>query len=295
MSKIQSGWRSCPKCQGMHFAGFPGKGVCPAGGQHDQTNSFAYAMEFDSVDSAQVQTGWASCPKCQGLFFGPFKGRCPAGGEHSQEHSFNYAMLHDVEPREGLQLDFRSCPKCQGLFFGPFKGRCPAGGEHSQDNSFNYAMRVQSLADILVFDDGPLTSDLPLGGSVHIAVKKNGNFTFSCDAHDSGFDNIDYVASAVLMTPTGIAFTFQHSGSVEGTIAGLPFGTPNRDSHFVTGGSNSGITPEFDDLSRAMFKGSIAGKDTLVEGVKGALGDLVKEAAKELGKAGAAAIIALVF
>src|SRR5262245_1234069 len=54
MSKIQSGWRSCPKCQGMHFAGFPGKGVCPAGGQHDQTNSFAYAMEFDSVDSAQA-------------------------------------------------------------------------------------------------------------------------------------------------------------------------------------------------------------------------------------------------
>jgi len=44
----QGGWRSCPKCQGLHFAGFPDfKGVCPAGGQHEQTGSFAYVLAHD--------------------------------------------------------------------------------------------------------------------------------------------------------------------------------------------------------------------------------------------------------
>jgi hypothetical protein len=60
--------------------------------------------------------------------------------------------------------------------------------------------------------------------------------------HDSGFDNIDYTISAVLMSASGIAFTFQHSGNVEGTSAGLPFGTPNRNDDFVSSGNNESIT-----------------------------------------------------
>jgi hypothetical protein len=76
MSNFQGDWRSCPKCQGMHFAGFPNfKGVCPAGGQHEQTNSFAYEMEFDSAPGNNTQIGWASCPKCQGMHFAGFPER----------------------------------------------------------------------------------------------------------------------------------------------------------------------------------------------------------------------------
>jgi hypothetical protein len=89
----QSGWAACPKCQGLHFAGFPNfKGVCPAGGQHEQTNSFAYSMPHDIPATANFQSDFRSCKKCQGLFFGPFAGRCPAGGEHDSDGSFNYAM-----------------------------------------------------------------------------------------------------------------------------------------------------------------------------------------------------------
>lgn len=137
---IQKDWRSCPKCQGMHFAGFPEKGVCPAGGQHDQANSFAYDMVFNSPPSEHVQTDWKACRKCQGLFFGPFKGVCPAGGQHDDGGSFNYGVRFDVPVSGRSQNGWRSCKKCQGLYFGPFHGRCPAGGTHDDGGSFNYVV-----------------------------------------------------------------------------------------------------------------------------------------------------------
>jgi ribosomal protein S27AE len=88
---VQDNWRSCPKCQGMHFAGFPDfKGVCPAGGQHEQTNSFAYVQTFGIPEGEHVQAGFKSCKKCQGFFFGPLHGVCPAGGEHDATGSFEY-------------------------------------------------------------------------------------------------------------------------------------------------------------------------------------------------------------
>lgn len=89
---LQMDWRSCPKCQGMHFAGFPGKGVCPAGGQHDQTGSFAYVLMLDVSPTDKLQLGWQACRKCQGLFFGSLKGVCPAGGEHDGTGSLNYGV-----------------------------------------------------------------------------------------------------------------------------------------------------------------------------------------------------------
>jgi hypothetical protein len=88
---LQHGWASCPKCQGLHYAGFPDfKGVCPAGGQHEQTGSFAYAVPFGVPGGRDAQEGWASCPKCQGFFYGPFTGTCPAGGGHSRDGSWAY-------------------------------------------------------------------------------------------------------------------------------------------------------------------------------------------------------------
>ncbi len=252
------------------------------------------------LPASKVQNGWASCSKCQGMYFAgfpDFKGVCPAGGQHEHTNSFTYAMPHDLPPTANVQSEWRSCPRCQGLFFGPLQGTCPKGGAHSADGSFNYGLRVEPpvSADTHVFDSGPLSSNLALGGSVHIVTRQNGNFTFHADAHDSGFDNIDYVVSAVLMTTSGIAFTFQHAGHTEGTSAGLPFGTPNRDDHFDSGGTNPAIGTEWLGIHHGgRLIASIDGKDTLVQGVEGMIGDLIKQAAAELGKAAAAAIIALV-
>lgn len=101
-------------------------------------------------------------------------------------------------------------------------------------------------------------------------MKRNGDFTFSTHVHDSGFDNIDYVISAVLVTTSGIAFTFQHSGHVEGTAAGLPFGTPNRNDDFADTGQNPMITREFDGVGAGTtLMASLDGKDKLVGGLQG--------------------------
>ncbi|WP_144387196.1 hypothetical protein [Streptomyces sp. SAJ15] len=99
-ANVQTGWASCPRCQGLHFAGFPDfKGVCPAGGQHEQTGSFAYALRFNVPPPPGSQAEWRSCPKCQGLFFGPFQGRCPAdGGVHIAGDSFNYVVTGSPRP-----------------------------------------------------------------------------------------------------------------------------------------------------------------------------------------------------
>ncbi len=44
----------------------------------------------------------------------------------------------------------------------------------------------------------------------------------------------------------------------------------------------------------AKLEASIDGKDTLVRGLEGELGDLLKKVGEELGKAAAAAVVALV-
>jgi hypothetical protein len=103
-------------------------------------------------------------------------------------------------------------------------------------------------------------------------------------------------ASWAVMSASGIAFTFQHSGHVEGTSAGLPFGTPNRNDDFIVSGNNPSITHEFDGLIQgAAIRANLDGTDKLVGGLAGALGDLVNVVAQDLNKSVAAGVVALVF
>jgi hypothetical protein len=141
------------------------------------------------------------------------------------------------------------------------------------------------------FQSGPLTTDLPLGGSASLRVFKDGRYTFHCDVHDSGFDNIDYVIGAALGTPGGEVFTIHHSGSIEGTTGGLP---PNRNDHFTGEGVEPKIAANWDDISGAVFRVTLAGKDTLVEGIEGMLRDLVKQALAALANAAAKEVVELV-
>ena len=152
--------------------------------------------------------------------------------------------------------------------------------------------------DVLTFDavdDGStsLTSSLPLGGSAHLVLDDKGNWSLSTHAHDSGFDNINYSLATVLMSPSGLAFTFQVQGSVEGTSAGLPFGTPTRNDDRTMSGSNPALKEEFERLRDATLAGKLAGTDTLVAGIGGLLGEALKAAAQQFGQAGAKAVIAL--
>jgi hypothetical protein len=139
-----------------------------------------------------------------------------------------------------------------------------------------------------------LQGDLALGGSAHLVITDNGTFTFNSHAHDSGFDNIDYTLGAVLMTPAGVAFTFEQQGSVEGTVAGLPFGTPRRDDNRMSSGSNPVIRAEFHRLRDATFVGRLAGTDTLAVGAKSLIVEAMKPAAQKFGLEAATTVIVLV-
>ena len=237
------------------------------------------------------QGAWRFCQKCFSMFFDGFpnKGVCAAGGPH-QAQGFVFVLPFDVPETPTAQGAWRFCQKCEVMFFDgfPTKGSCPAGGGH-QAQGFVFVL-PHDLPEIATFDSGPLTSNLPLGGSVHLEMRRNGDFTFSCHAHDSGFDNIDYVVSAVLLVPSGQPFTFQHSGHVEGTSAGIPLGTPKRNDDFTTGGNDPRIESEFGSLALARLVASIGGTDKLVGGLE----ELLKKAASELGTAAGAAAIALV-
>jgi hypothetical protein len=142
-----------------------------------------------------------------------------------------------------------------------------------------------------------LTSGLPLGGTVDVVLNSQGDITFSGHLHDSGFDNIDYVLSAVIVSPSGASIGFQHSGHTEGTVAGLPFGTPNRNDDFVTpsGLNNEQIVSNWSQLASGSLSWRLEAQDTLTEGAAKVLGDLAQQAVEALGSAATASLIALVF
>lgn len=83
----------CRKCQGL-FAELPAgqeRGVCPAGGGHDNSASSVYVALW--MSSAELgQESWRLCTRCGGLFYAGRAphGRGPAGSEHtgSTERSF---------------------------------------------------------------------------------------------------------------------------------------------------------------------------------------------------------------
>jgi hypothetical protein len=45
---IQHNWRFCSKCAGLFFNGGGATGVCPAGGEHDPSQSGDYALMGES-------------------------------------------------------------------------------------------------------------------------------------------------------------------------------------------------------------------------------------------------------
>jgi hypothetical protein len=97
------------------------------------------------------------------------------------------------------------------------------------------------------------------------------------------------------MSPTGIAFTFSRAARVEGTEAGLPFGTPQRNDEFVNTENNAAITREFEAIaSGGKFVAKLTGQDLLLGGIKDLIDQTIEAAAKELAKEAASAVIALV-
>jgi hypothetical protein len=186
------------------------------------------------------------------------------------------------------------------FFNGAANSHCPAGGAHRAQGFMFVLPHSVGFAppEVMNFDSGPIhiPGGLTLQGSAHLVVRRNGEFTFTSHAHNSGFDNIRYAMAAVVRSPTGqAAFTFQKEGRVEGTVAGLPFGTPQRNDDFTATGHNARLAAEFANLANGgKFVVKLTGVDLLQRGITELVQQTLEDAAKELAKGAATAVVALV-
>jgi hypothetical protein len=89
----QSDWRWCDRCQGLNYGG--GVGVCPAGGQHQNSPLQNYTLNFAPVNFVG-QDNWKWCDKCQCLAYANTPpGRCAAGGTHNSTGN-DYVLVHSL-------------------------------------------------------------------------------------------------------------------------------------------------------------------------------------------------------
>ena len=136
---------------------------------------------------------------------------------------------------------------------------------------------------------GSITSGLSIGGSAQLFMNHNGDFTFTGHLHDSGALGIDFLLTLVALTPSGIAFTAQHSGHTAGT-----FTSGSRNEDWTSPGFNERIRDNWAEASQAKLTWSLHANDTLTLQLGKALEDALHEAITAAGKAAATAVIALI-
>jgi hypothetical protein len=144
-------WSWCEKCQSMWYsqnmkAGH--HGVCPAGGQHVNSNSGNYLL-------TRHQSNWKWCNKCEILHYTRDSiGKCAAGGTHDVHGSGLYA-LHNAPAGAKMaappgQPDWAQCLHCHGLFYNGTadKGKCPhsaAGHEAAHESTYFCTYNVAAV------------------------------------------------------------------------------------------------------------------------------------------------------
>ncbi len=160
----------------------------------------------------------------------------------------------------------------------------------------NTMTNIQTLPEgSHAWESGSIGFDgLALGGWIKLIASSNGDYSFQGHMHDSGFNGYWYSATIVLVTPLGIAFTFQRKGSVEGTVNALPFGTPKRNDDWIDSGNNPSIAQHWDDIMQGKFSWKAEGTDSLVGGLQNALEDAVNQLAEEGVRIAITAVIAVV-
>ncbi len=144
------------------------------------------------------------------------------------------------------------------------------------------------LPETVTLDSGSITSGLSIGGSAKLVMARSGNFTFSGHMHDSGALGIDYLLTVVAMTPSGLAYTVQHSGHTAGTFTP---GSSNDD--WTRPGFKEEIRDNWAEASQARLCWTMHANDTLTPQIGAALEEAVQVALKALGTAAVTAVIAL--
>ena len=132
---------------------------------------------------------------------------------------------------------------------------------------------------------------LPVSGWVDVVINRRGDFTFTGHMHNSGSLNVHFTLVIVLMTPSGIGYGFSRTHALDGTVTFLG---RHRDDDWADTSNNPQLAGNWGQLTQSRLHWRLVANDTLSAGVQGLVEDLVKEAASEFGKAGIAALIALI-
>ncbi len=151
------------------------------------------------------------------------------------------------------------------------------------------------LQNTRTWDSGPIafSDGTALGGNCRLVMNNNGDWTFSGHMHDSGFDTYSFGVAAVALTPSGVGYTLSVEGRAEGTSAGLPFGTPNREYDWTTSGNNPSVRDNWMQAAQAAFSVRVVAQDKLAAGITDTVQDALKELAKKGITTAATALVAL--
>jgi hypothetical protein len=127
-----------------------------------------------------------------------------------------------------------------------------------------------------------------LGGSCEIVMNSDGDFTFSGNLHDSGWDPYNFSIVAVILTPSGIGYTLTQKGHTDGTGSTFPF-APNRDFPWNLSGNNPSIQDNWTQVAQAVCKIDLVAQDITAQTIS----DLLQQALSQVGIAGATTLLAL--
>jgi hypothetical protein len=133
----EPGWWSCLTCQCLCDIKNPER-RCFAGGVHDFTNTWEYAVP---VVGSGLQGWWQWCRRCDGLVLSSTS-RCRDGNTHDPGGADTYGLPYGVVP-EGSQPGWRACVKCGMLVFagGPASA-CYAGDVHDLSGALDYSVAL---------------------------------------------------------------------------------------------------------------------------------------------------------
>jgi uncharacterized protein with LGFP repeats len=112
----------------------------------------------------------------------------------------------------------------------------PDGGAHAVQTQSQL-----SWTESLTTDDGT-----PVGGWAQLTVYADGSYNFTGHVHDSGFPDYNYGVVLGLVSPSGVLYTFAHTGHVTGTD-GILFGG-SRDDDWDVSGTNPALAAGWADL-----------------------------------------------
>lgn len=101
------------------------------------------------------------------------------------------------------------------------------------------------LPDQLDFDWNPINFDngVPVGGSSHLTIHKDGTYKFTGHFHDSGATEYNMTLAWAIKDSNNNAYTFQHSGHVSGT-----FESGSRDDDWNIEGQNDSLSSNWANI-----------------------------------------------